>query len=319
MEALVPLVKVDLGLLTAYDAGGRQVRHDGRPVMDPLTVGEDSGARTGRWLMVPGAARGLARAADLWKSAGGEPFRITDMLRSGLRRKRLRAGFEEWVAAGRPARGRPGWRPTMHDAFVAEQNGSFHGCGCAVDVVVGLLSHPESGQVGSDDALAEFWRVMGAGGFTPVISQPHAAQSESWHFDWLGPLRVVQWAYRTETRGTGSSYTRAAEVGTLLTGQWVGTKIEERTFQAVCAFLWARLPALNDFMDDLPVVFVGRCDGLLGPKTRANEAWLYTLFAEAEIEVVPVWRDMLLAMPELIDRHEGVGEAFRGFLGRDGT
>lgn len=313
MQPLVGLVRVSPELVTAYNAAGQQRTARGRGLADAdvKTVGEDRSSKAGRWLMVPGAADALLLLHRAWIQDGASAFRLTDMLRSGLRRQKLRQGYDLWVKAGKPARGRPGWRPQMHDAFVAPQNGSFHGAGCAVDFQSGLLNHPMHPPIGGDAALARLWDFMEPLGWTPVIGYPVAAQSESWHLDWMGPLRVVREAY--QLHGYRPSYTRAAEVGTLLVGQWVGERIEQRTFQAVCALLHAHLYDPMDVAPDEQVTFVGRCDGLIGPKTRANEAWLHTLFKEAGIEVAPVWRDMLLACPELIDRSERVEAVFEQF------
>jgi hypothetical protein len=315
MQPLVKLVPVDEDIVTAYNRSGAMRAARGRMLTDSecVTVGEDRTPRTvGRWLMVPGAAHALGELHTMWIEDGARPFRVTDMLRPGLRRRKMREGFEQRDAAGRPPRGTPGWRPTMHDAVVAPQNGSFHGCGCAVDFQSGLLNHPKEGPIGGDEALERFWELMQPLGFTPIIAQPIAAQSESWHIDWMGPLARVRNVYRAT--GRRGSYSAAAEVGTLLTGQWLEEdgsvrRVEIRTFQAVCALLFSHI----DLLEDTP--FVGRCDGVIGPLTRANEATLAQVFDAAGLQVQPVWRDMLLAMPELIAVQPLVREVFEAFNG----
>jgi hypothetical protein len=206
--------------------------------------------------MVPAASVALVALNRDVIQAGGAPLRLLDVWRDPNIQADARAKYDRWVAAGKPE---PGTRAfdsrTMKAAYVARPGESNHGWGGAIDFDDGALEFPGTGR-GTDAALAVFWQLAAEHGFTPIIREPIIAQSESWHFDYLGTLSAVR--DLGNSHGVGG-YGLVATVGSILAGtapiSW--RRSQERYVQArlVIGGFWP-----------------GTIDGYLGNKTKAAVA-----------------------------------------------
>lgn len=204
-------------LYTAY--GPRGAVRDGRG--DPWTPGQltlvrQAVARSGwqLWSLVPAAGRALLEAATEVEASGGT-LRLTEVGRSIGRIRAARTGYLSWRQAGRPEPGSRGWRTGMKTAYVAAVNNTNHQWGGAIDVDVDATWPGMS----DDDQLARLWQILGAHGWSPVISEPNADQSEAWHFDFRGSL-------------AGRPYLRSTHAMCVVTGSYVGDRKMERLVQA---------------------------------------------------------------------------------------
>lgn len=205
-----------------------------------------------RWELAPGALEALERTCDDWEKEGGEPVRMTDMRRMLSLQQLARAGYEAWDRAGRPDYGSSGWRVGMRSDYVARPGESNHNAGLAIDIDTGSLLFPGCKR-GSDEALAEWWRVSGKHGWTPVIDEPDSSRSERWHFDHLGPLAAVRRAFVENRYPT--PYSQTARVACALAGQLPRETVRDTEIAVVQARL------------NIAGHFCGRVDGVLGPKT----------------------------------------------------
>jgi len=191
--------------------------------------------------------------SEAWVADGGEPIRLTHTIRTGAAATGMRAGWERWVEAGRPGPEDPRWRRGMRMAYVAPPDGTHHQWGAAVDFDVKALS-ADGFDRGSDEVLMKLWDMADAHGFSPVIGHPIADQSESWHLDHMGPLRLVYVELRSMYR---NAYNEVARMGCALAGT-----LHDDTDNRMARYVQARL-AIGGFVP-------GRCDGIIGPKTRAS-------------------------------------------------
>lgn len=240
-------------LHTAYLVGGgtRMPGGDIPHISIVRTVGQFE-PTDHRWELAPGALEALDKTLDDWEKEGGEPVRMTDMRRLLALQQAARAGYEEWVRAGCPRYGSEGWRAGMRTDYVARPGESFHNAGLAIDIDTGSLLFPGCKR-GSDDALAEWWRISSVHGWTPVIDEPDASRSERWHFDHLGPLAAVRRAFVQGRYPT--PYSQTARVATALAGQLPRETVRDTEIAVVQARL------------NIAGHFCGKVDGQLGPKT----------------------------------------------------
>lgn len=249
---MIKLVPVSPHLLTSYGPNG-VTREFGRPVRKPLSVRQAGGAKV--WKLSAQTAVDLDGLCTDVLEAGGAPLRLTECYRDQVHvQAPARRKYLSWVNAGKPARIDP---KRMKNAYVAPPNQSNHGWGGAIDFDVDALEFPGTG-VGTDEALYVFWGMAAARGFLPIIREANIDQSESWHFDHLGHLRLVYSAFHeSEER---NPYGATAEVGCALamtsdppTEQW------QRWLQAYLVLAWVEGVGPS----------IGRVDGKVGAKTRA--------------------------------------------------
>ena len=93
-------------------------------------------------------------------------------------------------------------------AFSPPPGGSFHEAGRAFDMDLSAIKIP----------LADFWQIASTHGMLPIIAQPKAGTSESWHFDCRGSHQLV-YQYYADKKGTNfEPYTAAAASGILSIG-----------------------------------------------------------------------------------------------------
>lgn len=245
------LAKLPPGTVTAYIAGGRTRTTSGQVphVTECITVER---AHSPGWQLAPVAAADFALLVQDIIESGGEPPRLTDGFRPAAIQGPAREGFERWVAAGRPSPGSPQFHRSMKTAFVAPLDESNHQWGGSVDIDVGALYWPDL-ERGSNAALARFWTFAARRGWVPIISNPVVLQSESWHFDHLGSLKVVRDAFRKHK--AHDAYAQTARAGCAL----AGTLLEHRRAQE--KYLQARLQIAGHWC--------GAIDGLIGPATIA--------------------------------------------------
>lgn len=257
---LIALDTIPDGIASSYGPGGATRQRVGGRVTpwryEDLTSCAALGRRTNSvWKLSRGTARDLVALNDDMRAAGSPGLRLTEGWRPFGVSEAEHEKWLAWRAAGSPdpdstqfVKGR------MRTAYVAPAGRSFHNSGLAIDIDVELLGFPG---LSGDDALGVFWDLAAARGFTPIIVAPKSGQSESWHFDHLGPLtRVVEAfvAHRKESRVYADPYGLTAWVGCILSGQVIGPKALERYLQArlLLAGFWAGVP-----------------DGVIGPKTLA--------------------------------------------------
>lgn len=245
-----------------------------------LTVGQ----RTGGVWGTPGTIRDLQRLDHACVERGGRRPRVRQVGRSWDEQILLRASYDRWRAAGEPQPGKPGWTNAMSTAYAAPPGTSNHGWGAAVDFDRYSLEFPGTGAA-TNAALEVFWEIAGEFGFTPVIAAPRINQSESWHFDHLGPLAGVRDLLRAKGVRDGGSW--AARAGHALIGTWKDTGATWRYVQARLL-----LHAAENGAAGAPG-FPGVPDGILGRKT---------LTALAEVGITATastpWGEVVMALDE---------------------
>jgi hypothetical protein len=233
MKPPFTLSRVDPTIASSY--GERGATGGPRAACTPLY-------KLGMGVLVDGARQALSNLAGLVASEGGD-FRVTSAHRDVNEQSALRARYDAWVAAGKPARGSASFDPArMKAAFVAVPGRSNHNGGRAIDVDLASLRFPN---VAPDQQIDTFWRLARLAGWAPVIAHPDERVSEAWHFDWWGDLAGVR---------SRLGYEQAAWCGALLVGHGgSGTR-----FGTVTQALLQR--AGHD---------IGKIDGALGPRSRA--------------------------------------------------
>lgn len=227
------------------------------------TVG--SIGRGPRWRLSRGTAADLVGLQYALADLGVEPIRITDAWRPQDQQAELRRRFDLWKAAGEPVPNGPGWIAGMRNDYAAKPGESNHGWGGAMDIDVRALQMPDVPR-GSNGALDAFWELAAQYGFTPIIAEPRVSQSESWHFDHLGPLRKVRELF-LEVAQSDRSYRGQHAAQTALAGcALAGTLPKTSSMDPTVAYIQARLTLAGHFC--------GRIDGQMGPKTRGTLAAL---------------------------------------------
>ena len=176
--AVVPaaLVVPDQRILSSYGPGGSTSATLARADLRPL-------AATGGGRLTADTAAALLALHEAVLAAGGD-LRVTDGFRSVAVQRDARARYENWVAAGKPRPGSPGYdSKTMKSAYVAIPGRSFHNAGRAVDLHLAALRFPG---IAADRQLDRLWQLAHPIGWRPIISSPVEGASEAWHFDFLG-------------------------------------------------------------------------------------------------------------------------------------
>ncbi|MEK8051075.1 M15 family metallopeptidase [Ideonella sp. DXS22W] len=130
-------------------------------------------------------------------------------------------------------------------AFSPPPGGSMHESGRAFDVDLSRLKVP----------LAEFWQIAARWGVVPIIAEPKASISESWHFECRGSHQKVYEHYRAE-RGTNFKPATAMAISAI-----IGSGVPHDRFKGKqdAAYVQSALIRLGH---DL-----GNIDGDVGPKT----------------------------------------------------
>ncbi len=229
----VPLVPVDLSILSSYDRKGKT----GGPRSDLTPL-----VRLGKaGIAVPEVAKALLNLHNAVTAAGGD-FRVTELHRDVKVQQSARERYDVWVRAGKPKPGTPAFNSkTMKAAFVALPGRSFHNAGRAIDVHLGALKFPG---VPADKQLDRLWEIARAAGWSPIIKSADEGASEAWHFDFYGELSGV-------LKRLG--YEQTALCGAILVGHSGDCQTFEHTTQAL----------LQRAGFD-----IGKIDGDIGPKTR---------------------------------------------------
>ncbi|SFD99571.1 hypothetical protein SAMN05518672_10481 [Chitinophaga sp. CF118] len=131
-------------------------------------------------------------------------------------------------------------------AFSPPPGGSFHEAGRAFDLDLSAIKI----------SLADFWAIAAKSGIFPIIKQPKAGVSESWHFDCRGSHQIV-YQYYEDGKGTNfKPYTAAAASGILSLGVHVDA-FEGNQVQAAIQSCIIRLGKV-----------IGNIDGQIGRKTQ---------------------------------------------------
>lgn len=257
---MIKLVALDGGLRSAYcksKPGTRDARGEVPRRIDTYLVGE---VPSKGWQATPATAKALVELDRLIKEAKGEPLRLSDVFRSLTASNEGHQKYLNWLAAGSPPPGTTAFSyKTMKAAYVAPAGQSMHNTGLAFDMDVHAIQFPGTDQ-GSNEALSVFWEIAEAAGWRPIIRDPIVHQSESWHFDHLGPLRKVRKLYRNQ--GVRNAYGETATVGCALAGQLPGgSKGNEQYIQA-------RLTL--EFACKGHGKWIGKADGIRGGMTKAG-------------------------------------------------
>ncbi len=225
------LVTVDRSILSSYDKMGKA----GGPRKDLLVLADSK-----RGVAVPEVARALLALHNAVTAAGGD-FRVTELHREVSVQAAARKRYENWVAAGKPARGSASFNSaTMKADFVAIPGKSMHNAGRAIDFHVGMTNFPG---VPKDKQLDKMWEIAKPLGWKPIIKAPDESASESWHMDYWGE---ISGAYDR------LGYEQGALCGALL----VGYAGEWQTYERVVQALLQRAG-----------YSIGELDGIIGPKS----------------------------------------------------
>jgi LAS superfamily LD-carboxypeptidase LdcB len=136
------------------------------------------------WLTVDAAASFNAMKAEL---AGlGVTLRVSDMYRSYEDQARARAAYDAELAKWQ-SKGSIGAKPK----FRSKPGYSFHMAGRAIDVDLASLK-PLASLDTKGNYLAAFWVIAKKHGWLPIIKEPRAGVSESWHFDYPGRFKEAR-------------------------------------------------------------------------------------------------------------------------------
>jgi hypothetical protein len=132
-------------------------------------------------------------------------------------------------------------------AFSPAPGGSLHEAGRAMDIDLESIGV----------SLAKFWEIAEANGFLPIIDQPIAGRSESWHFDCRGSHdRVYRYVQAGKAGASIAPYSQMARSAILA----IGVHVDQVPDQTV-ALVQSGLIRL----DGDP----GRIDGVMGSRTLA--------------------------------------------------
>lgn len=231
MPAPVALVPVSPDILSSYGKDGKT----GGPRSNLQVL-----AKTKMGIAHPEVAPALLALHHAVTKAGGD-FRVTELHRDAAVQLAARKKYENWLAAGKPARTSPAYNAaTMKSDFVAPSGKSMHNGGRAIDYHVGMTNFPG---VPKDKQLDRMWELCKPLGWRPIIKAPDEGASESWHLDYWGELTGVY---------DRLGYDQGALCGALL----VGHAGEWQTYERVVQALLQRAGFA-----------IGELDGAIGPKT----------------------------------------------------
>lgn len=229
---VVTLVPVDSAIASSYDKAGKT--GNPRASLTPLQKLGKAG------IAVPEVAKALLALHTAVLAVGGD-FRVTELHRDAAVQLAARKKYENWLAAGKPARTAPAFdASTMKSDFVAPAGKSMHNAGRAIDFHVGMLTFPG---VPANQQLDRMWEICKPLGWRPIIKAPDEGASESWHLDYWGELTGVY---------DRLGYDQGALCGALL----VGHAGEWQTYERVLQALLQRAG-----------FSIGELDGVIGPKT----------------------------------------------------
>jgi hypothetical protein len=131
-------------------------------------------------------------------------------------------------------------------AFSPAAGGSMHEAGRAFDIDLSAIKMP----------LADFWKIAAAHGVTPIIDEPKAGVSESWHFERRGSHQLV-YAYYKAGKGTNFKPAQAMAVSAILSA---GIRVDQVGDNQQAAFIQSGLIRLSQT--------IGNIDGAIGPNSR---------------------------------------------------
>jgi hypothetical protein len=132
-------------------------------------------------------------------------------------------------------------------AFSPAPGASMHEAGRAFDVDVAALKMP----------LAAFWKVAERHLVVPIIAEPKAGVSESWHFECRGSHQLVYNHYKAE-RGNNFAGPAAAMAASAIVA--TGVRVDKFGVNAVGAQIQSALIRLGKN--------IGNLDGGIGPRSR---------------------------------------------------
>lgn len=239
----IQLVTIDPNLYTAYlliggSAGGTRRSNGSIAFTKELRTVQRAGLE--HFKLSKATARDYALLNAAIVARGGWPLRLTSAYRPGTHQQEARRAYDAWKMAGKPEPGGAGWVRGMKNAYVALD--SNHEWGGAVDIDVEALCFklPDGRTIkgtdedgGGDECLLILWEEAHKLGFKEIIRDCDIDQSESWHFNHLGPLQVLDAMFR----GAGTRYRSLASrevaiAGKVLAGCWMGDRPNERYVQA---------------------------------------------------------------------------------------
>lgn len=133
-------------------------------------------------------------------------------------------------------------------AYSPPPGGSMHEAGRAMDIDLSSTGVP----------LVQFWDTAKAHGFSPIIDQPVAGRSESWHFDCRGSHGLV-YDYVQQGRAGASiaPYRQMAQSAILA----IGVHVDDVPDQDIA---WLQSALIRLGFDP------GRIDGVMGDRTLAT-------------------------------------------------
>jgi len=176
----------------------------------------------------PDTARALQNVVDDLRSLGHD-LRLTDLFRTYDMQRQANQDYVQ----GRKK------------AYSPPPGGSMHEAGRAMDIDLSSIGV----------ALAQFWEIAKARGFSPIIDSPIPTRSESWHFDCRGSHDAI---YKYVQQGNAGSsippYTQMAHSAILA----IGVRVDALPDQSV-GYLQSALIRLG--FDP------GRVDGVMGERT----------------------------------------------------
>ena len=132
-------------------------------------------------------------------------------------------------------------------AFSPPPGGSMHEGGRAFDMDL----------VAMKVTLKKFWEIAAAHGFYPIISEPKAGVSESWHFDCRGSHQLV-YDYYTAKKGTNMPAYTAMAASSIVS---IGVNVDQFGAKQQDAFIQSALIRLGQN--------IGNMDGSVGPKSKS--------------------------------------------------
>lgn len=245
----IQIVALDGSIPTSYGTKGT-TGQDGLPIPWNQVRRVKDYKSVDAWRASQGTAADLLGVQDDITRAGWPGLRVTEAIRDVSIVVAERAKYDNWIAAGRPDPSIPTRysSKSMRSVYVKRPNETNHQWGGAVDVDVQAWAQDgaKKGLTGNQ-AMAELWGFLAPWGFTPIIAEPNLNQSEAWHFDHYGPLRVVRELFQAH-RFDGKQYADVAgltaQVGNILAGTFDGNRKMERFVQArlLIAGAWCGLP-----------------------------------------------------------------------------